>query len=61
MDADGYYTAQFEGKTGRVPANFIQEVDVSDPAMKNRLFSQVRKMIVATPPTISHYVLLISN
>ncbi len=41
MDAEGYYTAQFEGKTGQVPANFIQEVDVSDLAMKNRLFNQV--------------------
>ncbi len=41
MDGEGYYTATFEGITGRVPANFIQEVDVSDPAMKNRLFNQV--------------------
>ncbi|XP_064383629.1 early endosome antigen 1-like isoform X3 [Halichondria panicea] len=40
MDGEGYYTATFEGITGRVPANFIQEVDVSDPAMKNRLFNQ---------------------
>ena len=41
MDNEGYYMASFEGKTGRVPANFIQEVDVADPVMKNRLFNQV--------------------
>ncbi len=41
MDDEGYYMATFEGIAGRVPANFIQEVDVSDPAMKNRLFNQV--------------------
>lgn len=44
MDAEGYYTAKFEGQIGRVPANFIQEVDVSDPVMKSRLFNQVHSI-----------------
>ena len=41
MDSEGYYTARFGGRTGRVPANFIQEVEVTDPMSKGRLFNQV--------------------
>ena len=54
MDNEGYYMASFEGKTGRVPANFIQEVDVADPVMKNRLFNQVIITLVCIQSPYCH-------
>ena len=41
MDSNGYYMATFEGCTGLVPANFVQEVEVTNEDAKQRLFNQV--------------------
>ena len=42
MDSMGYYTASFGNQTGLVPANFVQEMDIQDQRMRERLFNQVR-------------------
>ena len=42
MDENGYYCASFGGVSGLVPANFVQEAEVSDFTIRNRLFNQVR-------------------
>ena len=41
MDDNGYYMATFEGKTGLVPANFIQEMKMDDKKAHKRLLDQV--------------------
>lgn len=41
MDDNGYYLASFGGETGLVPANFVQEAEVSDMCIRERLFNQV--------------------
>lgn len=43
MDSNGYYMATFEGCTGLVPANFVQEVEITNEDARQRLFNQVRK------------------
>lgn len=45
MNESGYYLASFGGKSGLVPANFIQEAEVTDLAMRERLFNQVIKLL----------------
>jgi len=42
MDSNGYYMATFEGCTGLVPANFVQEVEITNEDARQRLFNQVR-------------------
>ena len=42
MDENGYYCASFGGVSGLVPANFVQEAEVSDFSIRERLFNQVR-------------------
>ena len=40
MDAAGFYQATLSGAVGLVPANFVEEVEISDPAARQRLYSQ---------------------
>lgn len=41
MDDSAYYSATFEGRTGLVPANFVQELALADLGARQRLFDQV--------------------
>ena len=41
MDDSAYYSATFEGRTGLVPANFVQEMALADSGAQQRLFNQV--------------------
>ena len=43
MDKEGYYVATFEGKRGRVPASFVQEMSIDDEKAQQRLVNQVEK------------------
>ena len=42
MDIDGYYTASYNDNTGKVPANFIQEIELLDGKLMSRLAHQVK-------------------
>ena len=41
MYDSAYYSATFEGRTGLVPANFVQEMALPDHGAQQRLFNQV--------------------
>ena len=45
MDEDGYYHASFGGVSGLVPANFVQESEVTDFSTRERLFNQVSRLV----------------
>lgn len=40
VDENGFYLGSFEGKTGLVPANFVQEMEVEDSQQRKRLLNQ---------------------
>lgn len=42
MDEKGYYTATYDSMVGIVPANFIQEIDLYDEKLIDRLKSKVK-------------------
>ena len=48
MDENGYYCASFGGVSGLVPANFVQEAEVSDFNIRERLFNQVHTTLTLT-------------
>lgn len=41
MNVSGYYTAEFEGRRGLVPAAFVQEMNIDDKDAQYRLLNQV--------------------
>ena len=41
MDSDGYYNGIFEGRRGLVPAKFLEEMDVKNKEVQQRLLNQV--------------------
>ena len=40
VNDDGFYRGSFEGKTGLVPAGFVQEMEVEDSQQRKRLLNQ---------------------
>ena len=44
MNSDGYYYVQFNDRQGLVPANFLEEMNIKDPAIKQRLRNQVQML-----------------
>ena len=36
VDDSGFYRGSFQGKTGLVPAGFVQEMEVEDEAQRRR-------------------------
>ena len=44
MNSDGYYYVQFNDRQGLVPANFLEEMKIKDPAIKQRLRNQVQTL-----------------
>lgn len=45
MDENGYYRASYNDRVGKVPANFIQEIEVYDEELINRVTNQVTMFI----------------
>ena len=45
MDEDGFYHASFGGEKGLVPANFVQETEVTNLSTRERLFNQVSRSV----------------
>lgn len=41
MDENGYYTASHQNSSGKVPANFVQEIELFDEELISRITSQV--------------------
>lgn len=48
MDDDGYYIASCGDKTGMVPANFIQEIELRDKELITRLTNKVVAIVGCT-------------
>jgi hypothetical protein len=48
MNESGMYLAEFNGRKGLVPANFVEELHIDDPMCKSRLISKA-----STPDVIS--------
>lgn len=62
MDENGYYTAIYENCRGKIPANFVQEIEIQDQELINRFASQVYTVLCtqfAVP--LHNYVLVVEN
>ena len=53
VDENGFYLGSFEGKTGLVPANFVQEMKVEDSQQRKRLLNQTLSRPHLTSPYAS--------
>ena len=47
MNESGMYLAEFDGRQGLVPANFVEELHINDPLCKSRLISKASTPDVA--------------
>lgn len=40
VNEEGFYRASFQGKTGLIPAGFVQEMEIEDSQQRKRLMNQ---------------------
>lgn len=46
MNESGMYLAEYEGRQGLIPANFVEELDINDPLCKSRTINKTASLDV---------------